>query len=327
MLLRRSLDDLAALSGAAAEALGIPDPAFIEKDFWVVELLRSLVRPLAVEPVGGKPISVEVLFKGGTSLSKAYGLIDRFSEDVDILVVCKGLGRGATENRVLRPLCDRGRDDLNLSEDEVERLAYETGRTRNVLYRYPRRIESASIRPEVKLEMGVRGGTMPGSVPRTVNSYIADYVERESINADFDELASVDVVTIAPVRTLAEKLALLHHAGTSAAAGDNGALNAAGRHFYDVHSLLADPDVVADLQTGTPMREIAADVDANSEMYGWPATRRPDDGYGASVTFDPNGPVRREAEDSYNSAVELVWGRRPSFAECLAVVSERATLL
>jgi hypothetical protein len=156
-LLRRSLDDLQALCGAAAGALGIPDPAFVEKDFWVVELLRSLVHPLTLEAVAGQPASAEVLFKGGTSLSKAFGLVERFSEDVDILVVCQGLGRGAVEKRVLRPLCERARDDLGLDDDALGWLPYETGRTRNVLYRYPRRLASRAARPEVKLEMGCAG--------------------------------------------------------------------------------------------------------------------------------------------------------------------------
>ncbi len=97
-LLRDSPDDLLALCGAAADSLGIPEPAFVEKDFWVVELLRSVVRPLDLEPVNNIPCSATVRFKGGTSLSKAFGLIKRFSEDVDILVECEGLrGRGQRE--------------------------------------------------------------------------------------------------------------------------------------------------------------------------------------------------------------------------------------
>jgi hypothetical protein len=114
-LLRDAPDDLFALSSAAADWLGIPDPAFVEKDFWVVELLRSVVRPLDLAPVGDVPCSAAVRFKGGTSLSKAFGLIKRFSEDVDILVECEGYGASARDKRLLRPLCDRAGNDLGLS--------------------------------------------------------------------------------------------------------------------------------------------------------------------------------------------------------------------
>jgi hypothetical protein len=65
-LLRDSPDDLFALCGAAADSLGIPQPAFVEKDFWVIELLRSVVRPLDLEPVNNIPCSATVRFKGGT---------------------------------------------------------------------------------------------------------------------------------------------------------------------------------------------------------------------------------------------------------------------
>jgi predicted nucleotidyltransferase component of viral defense system len=51
---------------------------FVEKDFWVTELLRAVVSEAAVS-------CAVAIFKGGTSLSKAYRIIERFSEDVDIL--------------------------------------------------------------------------------------------------------------------------------------------------------------------------------------------------------------------------------------------------
>jgi Nucleotidyl transferase AbiEii toxin, Type IV TA system len=285
------------------------------------------VRPLAVEATGKEPASAEVLFKGGTSLSKAYGLIDRFSEDVDILVICRGLGRQTTDTRVLRPLCERARADLGLDETAVEWLAYSTGRTRNALYRYPRRLTSPATRPEVKLEMGVRGGTLPGTVERTVRSYIAEYIRGADIDAHFDELADVTVNVIAPVRTLAEKLALLHHAGTVALAGDDSLVSEGGRHFYDVHQLLTDPDVIQTLENLTTLEEIAADVDRNSERYGWAYTPRPEAGYGSSPVFNLTGPAREVAEAAYGDALRLVWGRQPSFGECLAAVSAHSMLL
>ena len=75
-LLRDAGDDFASAIDNAAQTLGLA-PTFVEKDYWVTQVLREL----HVRYPGG------FVFKGGTSLSKGYGLIDRFSEDVDILVL------------------------------------------------------------------------------------------------------------------------------------------------------------------------------------------------------------------------------------------------
>ena len=64
----------------------------IEKDFWVCWGLKRLFELDA--PGNG------FLFKGGTSLSKAYGLIERFSEDIDVLLDCGGLGAGGNDDLV-----------------------------------------------------------------------------------------------------------------------------------------------------------------------------------------------------------------------------------
>jgi hypothetical protein len=73
--------------GAAAR-LGTPEYN-VEKDFWVTWMLDVLFNGLPA----GHP---RVLFKGGTSLSKAYGLISRFSEDIDITVFREDLGQAAS---------------------------------------------------------------------------------------------------------------------------------------------------------------------------------------------------------------------------------------
>lgn len=78
------MDDIARLSGtdrlglfsAAASLRGDMRPALVEKDFWVCWLLKRIFT-LDTPPAG-------LVFKGGTSLSKVYQAIDRFSEDIDI---------------------------------------------------------------------------------------------------------------------------------------------------------------------------------------------------------------------------------------------------
>jgi predicted nucleotidyltransferase component of viral defense system len=96
--LRDSLDDLDALLGQAADALNRPY-AFLEKDFWAMEVLRvaSRERPIALRD--GTTGTVRTVFKGGTSLSRVYGLIDRFSEDVDLLVIFPDEAGGSSETQ------------------------------------------------------------------------------------------------------------------------------------------------------------------------------------------------------------------------------------
>ena len=68
---------------AAAERLGML-PALVVKDYWVIRVLRAVAQDATLQG--------RVLFKGGTSLSKGWGLIDRFSEDIDLLFTGPGFG-------------------------------------------------------------------------------------------------------------------------------------------------------------------------------------------------------------------------------------------
>lgn len=102
-----------ALTAATADALAIPTE-FVEKDFWVVELLRSLFQPSTVSA------DVTIALKGGTSLSKGFGLIQRFSEDVDILVVPAEAIDSGRIDRELKAIISRGSANLWFDECQVK---------------------------------------------------------------------------------------------------------------------------------------------------------------------------------------------------------------
>ena len=72
----RDSAEFAPILDAAAARLGI-SPAAVEKDYWVSEALRALA----------SGYGDDFVFKGGTSLSKGYRIIERFSEDIDVLVI------------------------------------------------------------------------------------------------------------------------------------------------------------------------------------------------------------------------------------------------
>ena len=72
-----------------AQKKHLPEPS-IEKDWWVTQILNI---------VFSLPIADQLVFKGGTSLSKAWNLIERFSEDIDIAISRDFLGYGGAGNR------------------------------------------------------------------------------------------------------------------------------------------------------------------------------------------------------------------------------------
>jgi Nucleotidyl transferase AbiEii toxin, Type IV TA system len=80
-----SASDRRDLFSESASRLGM-NPAIVEKDFWVCWILKHLF----AEP----SLKEQMIFKGGTSLSKVFGLIDRFSEDIDLILDWRLLGYG-----------------------------------------------------------------------------------------------------------------------------------------------------------------------------------------------------------------------------------------
>jgi len=84
LLIRDDTTRFTALVSATANNIDL-DPALVEKDYWVVEALRSTSSPLSMT-LRGDQFEITPIFKGGTSLSKAFGLIERFSEDIDLLI-------------------------------------------------------------------------------------------------------------------------------------------------------------------------------------------------------------------------------------------------
>jgi hypothetical protein len=83
-----SASDRRDLFSESATQLGM-SAAVVEKDFWVCWILKSLF----ADP----QLKEKMVFKGGTSLSKVYGLIDRFSEDIDLVLDWRLLGYGTED--------------------------------------------------------------------------------------------------------------------------------------------------------------------------------------------------------------------------------------
>ncbi|MFG5382765.1 nucleotidyl transferase AbiEii/AbiGii toxin family protein [Yoonia sp. R2-816] len=213
--------DRADLFLMTAQRLGAP-LINIEKDFWVCWTLNTLYHRL---PANGP----RLLFKGGTSLSKAYGLINRFSEDIDVTVFRDDLGYPATtveiadlSNKKRKAMLEAITADCSryittdlhaavtevLAEDTQGKGQVEIDDTdpsnQTLLVRYPRvdASETGYVQAAVKIESGAKSALDPNQ-PATIEPYI---------NSDIQslDLSVHDVTTINAERTFWDKIVIAH---------------------------------------------------------------------------------------------------------------------
>ncbi len=320
--LREQPEDLFALVGQAGEALGLP-LEFVEKDFWITELLRSVARPVD---------DAYLVFKGGTSLSKAFRLIERFSEDVDVLVVITrpfsgDFGKGSVD-KILKLLCSRAGTDLGIDEADQVVEGSGKGEHRDVRFGYAASVASTVVQPGVLLEMGVRGGPKP-SARRELRSLVGEYAMGALgvSEAEYDEFSPVEVEVLAPERTLFEKLAILHHLASNYPESEQ-ELRRAARHLYDVYKLLTNADVREAIEQRAGLaEELASDIDAISQKWGWAHTPRPAGGYAASPVFDGSHPCQETLVAGWTLMRPLIYGDISTLEECRRTAAELADLL
>jgi len=326
--LRENSDDLAALIARSSSARGIPQ-AFVEKDFWVTEVPRSVSEPLDTLIPSGVELDPHVVFKGGTSLSRAYHLIQRFSEDIDILVEPGSLVLGSNQLDKLLQRIDKRARPFILEEGSQARVpSGKKGLYRNTQYDYPTRLVSTVLRPYVYLEMGVRGRAAP-TERRQIRSLLAEICidELHIDGATIVEFTPFSLEVLGPERTLIEKCAALHTAGEQLSDNPD-ALRPLGRHLYDVHALLRADEVRARLQAiEGGAAALALDCHELSEFHGWHSAPRPETGFASSDVFVMGTPANDALRAAYALVAPLVYGSVPTFGECIRMVEEhRATL-
>ncbi|TQO19599.1 nucleotidyltransferase AbiEii toxin of type IV toxin-antitoxin system [Rhodoglobus vestalii] len=298
-----------------ADALGI-DPAFVEKDFWVIEALRVATATAASH-------GVRAIFKGGTSLSRAFGIIERFSEDVDLLLdFPEGMSKGARD-RAIKTIGENVRLHFGIAKDKVEEDSVGTGVRRNFRLFYSNAKSVDAITEGIYLEIGSRGGPTPSrDVP--IRSMIANHaiVNLNLAESEYEEFAPVLTHVLAPERTLIEKIALLAAAGHKFDSGDLDALAKHGRHLYDIARLLQNTDVTQALINMGPagIVELATDIHERSVSAGWHSIPQSDAGYLSYPVFQDAGGANDALRAAYEPAKQLIFGPRPAFEECMATI-------
>ena len=214
--------------------------SMIEKDLWVTYVLARIF--------GDSELSHILRFKGGTSLSKAHRLIERFSEDVDLILDwTRFLDLGDPNARrsktkqgefnekmnevagryVSGELCDKLQsvlgDICKVECDQVEPL--------NLHVVYPKVFEDQYLSPDVKLEIGPLASWVP-SETRPVTSFVGEAIPNLGV-------VPFEVQVIKAERTFWEKIEALHHEHYRPEAKK--APRRFSRHYYDVYRMYHSP--------------------------------------------------------------------------------------
>ncbi len=243
------------LIGVTAETIGLPQ-IYVEKDYWVTKALKFLSESSHVD---------EVVFKGGTSLSKAYRLIDRFSEDIDLAVFAEGKGDAArkkllkgVESAVVQGL-------IYLKEDERESKG---SMFRKTVYRYPRTIDGADFgQASSELLVEVNAFTNPEPFEsRELQSLIAEVlVKKGEVDLVIQYgLEGFFVNVLSVKRTLVEKL--LGVIKDSYNEDPAAKLSDRIRHLYDICMILKH-DEYRDFVTSNEFKSLC-NVCAKDEKAG-----------------------------------------------------------
>ncbi len=304
------------LFSLTAERRGMGSVSVVEKDFWVCWTLKKLFE----HPI----LSKLLIFKGGTSLSKVFGLIDRFSEDIDLILDWREVTdedpmaersntkQGKFNADINEKACDYISDVLVPLLDEaigkhcgVEVLSNEKDLGHIVRVKYPETTEHGNLLPYIQLEIGPLASWLPHS-KHTICSYAA-----ESFPDQFYD-ANCPVCVIDAERTFWEKATILHH---EAHRPESSTIPVRySRHYYDLYLMGTDPSVkdaaLSDLEL---LRNV---VEFKQKFYprGW---AKYDQAKPGTFKLIPPDRILNAMLKDYTAMRDMIFGRCPSFDEII----------
>lgn len=322
---RATADERMLVFEAAAHSMALA-PAVVEKDFWVCYTLDYLFHK--------SEFANFIVFKGGTSLSKAFGLIERFSEDIDLILDWRLIGYGIDEPWEFRSNTKQDKFKIDsikrtnkfLTEEFAPKLYSALSESlgveanvrcgdedETVYFDYPHSYDSLELLDTIKLEIGPMAAWSP-SEEVTIAPYVANILPFGS------ELSTV-VRTVSPERTFWEKATILHQEANRPAAKEMP--RRYSRHYYDLYQLghsfvlekaLSQPELLARV------------VEFKEKFYRTPWSKLSDAKFGTLKLLPPEGRMDELRED-YASMCPMLFGKYPSFDEIIDYMVELEAII
>jgi len=305
----------------------------VEKDFWSCFILNRLFSISELKNI--------FVFKGGTSLSKAYGIIKRFSEDIDITIHPKWLKYDLDrlpEKGTSKTMCKNYRTELNRACDskihEIQAILEENiinkllpiksdrkyleynNTDSSLVFYYPTKKKDVYgyIRPQIRLEIGSNTGIEPNET-REIIPWVA-----EEFPDAFTEPKSA-LIVLKPERTFWEKATILHaeyHRPLEKAMR-----NRLSRDFYDL-CLMAKHE--SGLNAIKNLR-ILEDVVKHKNTYFYAEWAKYDKAKAGTLCLYPQAARISELKKDYEQMKEMFIENPPSFDNLLSVIRKIENLI
>lgn len=294
--------------------------AILEKDFWVCWALHRIFDVMQFRP--------HLIFKGGTSLSKVYRAIERFSEDVDLSLSRRDLGfaddhdpeqAGISKNearRRLDALVEACRTAVKaklvpaLRADFAASLAgddwsveLDPKDAQTVIFTYPPTELSGSVayvRPTIRLEMGARSDDWP-AMDGEITPYAAE------ANPQLFANPTTRARTLAAERTFWEKATLLHAECHRPA--DKPSRERMSRHYYDLYRLSQQPVADRALAQG----DLLSRVITHKTFFFASAWAHYDTARPGTFQLLPEGKALDDLKRDYQEMGTMIFGKAPEW--------------
>jgi predicted nucleotidyltransferase component of viral defense system len=276
----------------------LPSPALVEKDWHVVQALAA-IHDAASD-------GLTLAFGGGTALGRAYGLLQRMSEDIDLRVIGDNATARPALKRLRRQVSERLRAIGFTVDDEHIKVQHSDTYVRYDLPYDPIMRGEGVLRPEIKIEISA----FPTRRPLTEKAVISFVAEANKDPAEIPKIACVSLVEIA-----AEKFVALTRRSGAAFAGGEALDSTLPRHVYDLSRL----DGRYDAEDATRLALETMKDDAATRGGNFPAYQA-----------DPLGETLRAVEAmagdrafaaDYSILMDaMVYGDKPVFDDAMAVV-------
>ncbi|MDP8204648.1 MAG: nucleotidyl transferase AbiEii/AbiGii toxin family protein [Candidatus Tenebribacter mawsonii] len=294
--------------------------AIAEKDFWVVWVLDKLF--------SHEKLSNILMFKGGTSLSKIYGLIERFSEDIDLILDWDLLTKD--DPYAERSKTQQGKFNISINEkakeyikDELLPIVSEILKPRCkckievieendafiINVQYPTLFSDVAILPHILLEIGPLALWLPSD-----EFEITPFAAKEF--PQLFEKPTCKVKAILAERTFWEKATILHQQANRAE--DNPLPHRYSRHYYDL-AMMANSEVKSSALADLELLKGVVEFKKRFYTCNW---AKYDEAKPGTFKLLPPEYLHKELKEDYKAMQNMIFGKRIDFEEIISILKK-----